>query len=74
MVVSYLKSAVFLLQNCTHLPADLIELLHNILASAKDEEFAAFIKALYFNYKMKTKYASYTMFLNHAESKYRTMY
>ena len=72
-VVSYLKGTVLLLQNFTDLPTDLIGLLHEIIASAKNEDFAAFIKALYFNHKMKTKEVSYATFLNHVESKYRTM-
>lgn len=73
-VVSHLKGAVLLLQNYTDLPTDLIGLLHDILASAKNEDFVAFIKALYFNHKMKTTEVSYTMFLNHTRSEYIIMY
>ena len=47
-VVSYLKGAVMLLQNCTVLPTYLIGLPNNIRCSADNDDFCTYMKDMHF--------------------------
>ena len=73
-VVSYLKGAVMLLQNCTVLPTDLVGLLNDIMLSAENTDFTSFMKSVYFDDKRKTRVIGFTEHLNLAEAEYRNIY
>ena len=73
-VVSYLKGAVMLLQNCTVLPMDLVGLLNDIMLSAENNDFTSFMKSVYFDHKRKMRVIGFTKYLNLAEAEYRNLY
>ena len=73
--VSYLKEALVLLQNCDAIPTNTMELINDIMTSADCDEFTEYMKSIYFASKRKKiLLASFTCYLNTAESEYRTLY
>ena len=73
-VVSYLKDAWMLFQNCTVLPTDFLCLLNSIMCSAENNDFSMDMKAIYFNHCQQTKVISYLTCLEYTESEYRKLY
>jgi len=74
-VVSYLKGALVLLQNCGAIPTDTMGLLNDIMTLADCDNFTEYMKHIYFASKHnKTSLTSFTSYLNTVESEYRTLY
>ena len=47
-VVSYLKGALVLLQNCSAIPMDTMGLLNDVMVSADCDEFTGYMTSIYF--------------------------
>ena len=73
-VVSYLKGAVILLQNCTVLPTDLIGILNYIMCLAENNDFTTFMKSIYFDHKRKIRVIDCAEYLNLADAENHTLY
>jgi len=73
-VVSYLKGALMLFQNCRGLPTDIMGLLNNIMCSAECNNFSEFMKIVYVNHKQKMDAIESTTYFDLAELEYRTLY
>ena len=73
-VVSYLKGALLLLQNCGAIPTDIMGLLNDGMVSADCEEFTSYMKSIYFAAKRTSSGQSYMPYLDAAEAEYRTLY
>ena len=73
-MVSYLKGALILLQNCDGFPTDTIVLLKNIMCSAECNELSEFMKIVYINHKQKTDVIEPTTYLDLTELEYRALY
>ena len=50
-VVSYLKGALLLLQNCGAIPTNVMGLLNDVMVSADCEDFIAYMHLIYFALK-----------------------
>ena len=73
-VVSYLKGALLLLQNCGAIPTNTMGLLNDLMPSADCLEFTEYMKSIYFASKRINTIRDYMAYLNCAEGKYRTLY
>ena len=51
IVVSYLKGALILLNNCAELPMETHRLLSDIMTSAINEDFHGYMKSVYYGKK-----------------------
>jgi len=74
-VVSYLnKGALLLLQNCSAVPTDTMDLLNNVMSSTDCQDFTNCMKSIYFVSKRTSTAGGYMEYLDSAESEYRTLY
>ena len=73
-VVSYLKGALFLLQNCSTIPIDTMGLLNNVMVSADCDKFTGYMTSIYFASKCENSVGGCIDYLNAAEAEYRTLY
>ena len=73
-VVSYLKGALLLLQNCSAIPTDAMGLLNDVMSSADCSEFTNYMQSIYFASKRTGTVGDYMEYLDVAEAEYRTLY
>ena len=73
-VVSYLKGALLLLQNCAVIPTDAMGLLNNVMSSADCKDFTEYMKSIYFTSKRTNTVGDYMVYLDAAEAEYQTLY
>ena len=73
-VVSYLKGALLLLQNCAAIPTDAMGLLNDVMSSADCKDFTDYMKSIYFASKRTNTVGDYMVYLDAAEGEYRTLY
>ena len=73
-VVSYLKGALLLLQNCGAIPTDAMGLLNDVMSSADCKDFTDYMKSIYFASKRTNTVGEYMKYLDEAEGEYRTLY
>ena len=65
-VVSYLKGALLLLQNCGAIPTDVIGFLNDVMVSADYDEFTSYMKLIYFASKRSSAMTGYMEYLGAA--------
>ena len=73
-MVSFLKGAMMLVQNCATLLTDKISLMSNTMCSADCDEFRVFMQLVYFNHKRGSCPIAPAEYLELAEREYCTMY
>ena len=73
-IVSYLKGALLLLQNCGAIPTDIMGLLNDVMVSADCKEFTSYMKSIYFASKRNSSGQGYMPYLDAAEAEYCTFY
>lgn len=74
-VVSYMKGALLLLQNCSAILTDGIVLLNDVMVSADCDVFTAYMKSIYFASKRdSTTVGGYMEYLDTAQAEYLTPY
>ena len=73
-VVSYLKGALLLLQNCAAISTNTIGLLNDVMSLTDCQEFTAYMQSIYFALKRSSTVGGYMEYLDSDESEYRTLY
>ena len=73
-VMSYLKGALVMLQNCDAIPTDTMGLLNDVMILADCSKFSDYMKSIYFMLKRNKTSTAYNSYLNTVESEYRTLY
>ena len=73
-LVSYLKGALLLLQNCSALPTDTMGLLNDVMVSADCREFVEYMQSIYFASKRNNTEQGHMEYLDSTEGEYRTLY
>ena len=73
-VVSYLKGALLLLQNCSAILTNAMGLLNDVMLSADCSDFTSYMKSIYFASKRTGTVGDYMEYLDAAEAEYRTLY
>ena len=73
MVVSYLKGALLLLQNCGVILTNTMGLLNGVMTSTDCLEFTEYMKSIYFASKRTNTVGDYMAYLKCAEGEYRTL-
>ena len=73
-MVSYLKGALLLLQNCGPIPTDVMGLLNDVMVLVDYEEFTPYMTSIYFASKRNSSKTGYMEYLDTAEGGYRTLY
>ena len=66
--VSYLKGALLLLQNCSAIPTDTMGLLNNVKSSANCDDFADYMKSIYYVSKRAATVGGYIEYIDSAKS------
>ena len=73
-VVSYIKGALLLLQNCGAIPTDVMGFLNDVMVSADCDEFTAYMQSIYFASKRDSSSQGNMAYLDAAEAEYRNLY
>ena len=72
-VVSFLKGALVLIQNCAALPTDTIGLMNSTMCSTNCDKFRVFMPLVYFDHKRSSRPIAPTKYLELAKQKYQTI-
>ena len=74
-VFSYLKGALFLLQNFSAIPTNVMGLLNDVMVLVDYDEFTAYTRSIYFAFKRESLTGvGYMEYLDTVEANCRTLY